>query len=80
MNGKSVEMDAYPEVKQNSFIIPLGVLLRVMDIPFEYKNNKVVLQNESFNQSKVLQRVTEFDWGRSNILDNSSILDIQGLN
>ncbi|WP_256019940.1 copper amine oxidase N-terminal domain-containing protein [Paenibacillus kribbensis] len=77
LNGKSVEMDTYPEVKYNSFIIPLGVLLRAMDIPFEYKNNKVILQNESFNQSKVLQHVTELDWGRNNILDNNSILDIQ---
>ncbi|MGG1618054.1 copper amine oxidase N-terminal domain-containing protein [Paenibacillus sp. NRS-1781] len=66
-NGETVQMDTYPEVKQNSFIIPLGVLLRAMDIPFEYKNNKVVLQNESFNQSKVLQHVTELDWGRNNI-------------
>jgi hypothetical protein len=72
-NGETVQMDTYPEVKQNSFIIPLGVLLRAMDIPFEYKNNKVVLQNESFNQSKVLQHVAELDWGRNNILDNNSI-------
>ncbi|AET58043.1 peptidase M23 [Paenibacillus terrae HPL-003] len=77
LNGQSVQMDTYPEVKQDSFIIPLGVLLRAMDIPFEYKNNKVVLQNESFNQSKVLQHVTELDWGRNNLLDNNSILDIQ---
>ncbi|MFK4302024.1 hypothetical protein ABH892_002128 [Paenibacillus sp. RC254] len=77
LNGETVQMDTYPELKQNSFIIPLGVLLRAMDIPFEYKNNKVVLQNESFNQSKVLQHVTELDWGRNNILDNNSILDVR---
>ena len=77
MNGKLVEMDTQPEVIQDAFIIPLGVLLRSLNIPFEYKNHKVIVEDPSFNQSKVLQRVTEFDNRGRSIVDNPSALDIQ---
>jgi hypothetical protein len=69
-------MDTQPEVIQDAFVIPLGVLLRSMNIPFEYKNNKVILKNPSFDQSKIFQNVIEADRGRF-ILDNPSALDIQ---
>ncbi|MNW56229.1 hypothetical protein D3C74_339370 [compost metagenome] len=76
LNNTPAQMDTQPEVIQDAFVIPLGVLLRSMNIPFEYRNNKVILKNPSFDQSKIFQNVIEADRGRF-ILDNPSALDIQ---
>ncbi|NEU28837.1 copper amine oxidase N-terminal domain-containing protein [Paenibacillus ottowii] len=76
LNDTLAQMDTQPEVIQDAFVIPLGVLLRSMNIPFEYRNNKVILKNPSFDQSKIFQKVIEADRG-SFILDNPSALDIQ---
>ncbi|KEO75977.1 copper amine oxidase N-terminal domain-containing protein [Paenibacillus polymyxa] len=76
LNNTPAQMDTQPEVIQDAFVIPLGVLLRSMNIPFEYRNNKVILKNPAFDQSKTFQRVIELDQGRF-ILDNPSALDIQ---
>ncbi|ADM71264.1 hypothetical protein GMA19_03458 [Paenibacillus polymyxa E681] len=76
LNNTPAQMDTQPEVIQDAFVIPLGVLLRSMNIPFEYRNNKVILKNPAFDQSKTFQRVIELDQGRY-IVDNPSALDIQ---
>ncbi|WDM20829.1 copper amine oxidase N-terminal domain-containing protein [Paenibacillus polymyxa] len=76
LNNTPAQMDTQPEVIQDAFVIPLGVLLRSMNIPFEYRNNKVILKNPAFDQSKTFQRVIEADRGRDNV-DNPSALDIQ---
>ncbi|MFU1796352.1 copper amine oxidase N-terminal domain-containing protein [Paenibacillus azoreducens] len=76
LNGTEAAMDTQPEVIQDAFVIPLGVLLRSMNIPFEYANNKVILKDPAFDQSKIFQNVIELDRGRS-IVDNPSALDIQ---
>ncbi|AJE54300.1 copper amine oxidase N-terminal domain-containing protein [Paenibacillus polymyxa] len=76
LNNTPAQMDTQPEVIQDAFVIPLGVLLRSMNIPFEYRNNKVILKNPAFDQSKTFQRVIEADRGRDSV-DNPSALDIQ---
>ncbi|SEJ59756.1 hypothetical protein SAMN04488600_103412 [Paenibacillus polymyxa] len=50
--------------------------LGCMNIPFEYMNNKVIVKDPAFDQSKIFQRVIELDRGRS-IVDNPSALSIQ---
>ncbi|WP_328800536.1 copper amine oxidase N-terminal domain-containing protein [Paenibacillus sp. LX16] len=76
LNGTPAQMDTQPEVIQNAFVIPLGVLLRSMNIPFGYMNNKVILKDPAFDQSKIFQKVIELDQGRF-IVDNPSALGIQ---